>query len=81
MAEPRIAGRSPFKVQLEAGEHWWCACGQSNSQPFCDGSHKGTSFSPLKIVIDAPKEVFLCACKHTHKAPYCDGTHKGLAQE
>ena len=60
MAEPKIAGRSPFKVQLETGEHWWCACGESKSQPFCDGSHKGTSFSPVQIVIDEPKEVFLC---------------------
>ena len=78
MAEPKIAGRSPCKVQLETGEHWWCACGESKSQPFCDGSHKATSFSPLQIVVDEPKEAYLCACKHTHNAPYCDGTHKGL---
>ena len=78
MAEPKIAGRSPVKVKLDAGEHWWWACGESKSQPLCDGSHKGTSFLPLKIVLDEPKDVFLCACKHTHKPPYCDGTHQGL---
>ena len=78
MAEAKIAGRSPIKVQLEAGERWWCACGESKSQPFCDGSHKGTSFSPLKIVTAEPKEVFLCACKQTQNAPNCDGSHKKL---
>ena len=80
MAEPKIAGRRSIKVRLETGEYWWCACGESKSQPFCDGSHRGTSFSPVKIVIDEPKNVSLCACKRTQQAPYCDGAHKGLGQ-
>ena len=78
MAEPKIAGKRSIKVQLEAGKYWWCACGKSNSQPFCDGSHQGTSFTPVQIVIDEPKQVSLCACKRTQTPPYCDGTHRSL---
>jgi CDGSH-type Zn-finger protein len=78
MAEPKIAGRRSIKVRLETGEHWWCACGESRSQPFCDGSHQGTDFSPVRIVADEPMDVSLCACKRTQTPPYCDDTHREL---
>jgi len=74
---PEIAGRSPLPVDVEAGRsYWWCACGRSKTQPFCDGSHKGTSFSPQVIKLEQPQTLWLCACKKTAKAPNCDGSHK-----
>ncbi len=78
MVEPKVAGTHSLKVHLDSGEYWWCACGESRAQPFCDGSHRGTSFTPVKIVVDEPKQVSLCACKRTQTSPYCDGTHRSL---
>lgn len=76
MSEPVVAQKLPIAVDVEAGKsYWWCACGMSKKQPFCDGSHKGSSFSPLKYDAEATKKVFFCACKHTGKSPLCDGTH------
>ncbi|THD81510.1 CDGSH iron-sulfur domain-containing protein [Aliigemmobacter aestuarii] len=76
---PQIAQKSPFKVELEAGKtYFWCACGKSAKQPFCDGSHKGTDFVPTKFTAEEAKTAFLCGCKHSAKAPFCDGAHKGL---
>lgn len=76
---PQIAATSPFRVEVEEGKsYFWCACGKSSRQPFCDGSHKDTSFSPLKWTADATKAVFFCGCKQTAQAPMCDGSHKGL---
>lgn len=76
MSEPVVAQKSPIGVDVEAGKsYWWCACGMSKKQPFCDGSHKGSSFSPMKYDAEATKKVFFCACKHTGKSPLCDGTH------
>lgn len=56
----------------------WCACGRSASQPFCDESHKGTSFTPLAFTAEKDETAYLCACKHTKNPPFCDGTHKSL---
>lgn len=79
MADPEIGGTEPVAVEVEEGKmYWWCTCGRSASQPFCDGSHKDTDFIPQGW--EAPKtgKVFLCACKRTAKGPFCDGAHNNL---
>ena len=64
--------------KAEPGSYWWCACGQSQRQPFCDGAHKNTGLSPLKTEIAQAGTVAWCACKHSKKAPFCDGSHAKL---
>lgn len=78
--QPRIAGRKPMRVKLERGEYHWCACGHSQAQPFCDGSHRGTPFQPLAFHLEEDKTVSLCLCKQTQNPPYCDGSHNRLAE-
>ena len=79
MAEqPIICDRKPMALEVEAGTHWWCSCGRSTHQPFCDGSHKGSSFAPKKFTAEKSGDAWLCQCKQTKNAPYCDGSHKGL---
>lgn len=79
MAEPVIAQKEPYAVDVTAGRsYWWCACGRSSKQPFCDGSHKDTEFSPLEYKAAKDGKVWFCGCKHTAKAPMCDGTHSKL---
>ena len=78
MNEPNIAQKSPYVQDMAAGTYWWCACGRSKSQPFCDGSHKGTGFAPKKVDLAEPKKVAWCGCKHSKNAPFCDGTHHAL---
>jgi CDGSH iron-sulfur domain-containing protein 3 len=78
MSEPVIAEKRPAVLELEAGTYWWCKCGKSKNQPFCDGSHAGTDFSPMELKLDEKKTVKLCQCKHTAEAPYCDGAHRDL---
>ncbi len=76
---PEIAGRAPLPVDVEAGAtYWWCACGRSKSQPFCDGSHKGTGVTPMKVDIAEARTVAWCGCKHSGNKPFCDGTHARL---
>ena len=77
MSKPIVADNKPVKVTLAKGqEYHFCTCGRSKSQPFCDGSHAGTTFTPRVIVADEDGEAYLCACKHTGNTPYCDGSHK-----
>lgn len=77
--EPRIAQQAPYAVEVEAGEsYFWCTCGQSQQQPFCDGSHKSSGFSPVKWEATESKKVHFCGCKHSAHQPLCDGTHRQL---
>lgn len=78
---PKIAAKTPIALELAAGDHWWCSCGQSANQPFCDGSHKGTGFAPQKFTLTEAKKVWLCQCKHSGNAPFCDGAHAKLPSE
>lgn len=79
MTEPKIAQKSPYSVDVEEGKsYWWCACGLSKSQPFCDGSHKGTGLSPQEYKAGESKAVYFCGCKRTGNSPLCDGTHNDL---
>ena len=78
MAEPVVFRKSPLVQKTEAGTYWWCACGRSQTQPFCDGSHRGTGFAPKKVEVTQPATVAWCACKHSADAPFCDGTHSTL---
>lgn len=83
MDKPQNGGKEPILVELKAGESiWWCACGKSASQPFCDGSHKGTTdIIPLLFTPDTDGVAALCTCKMTKTPPYCDGSHLTLKEE
>jgi len=79
MADPDIAQKAPYPVEVEAGQkYFWCACGKSENQPFCDGSHKDTGFVPTPFEAQESKTLYFCGCKHTAGAPLCDGSHKTL---
>lgn len=78
MDDPVIAQKAPYELELEPGTYWWCACGRSRNQPFCDGSHEGTELQPVEFTIDEKKTVYLCGCKWTADAPFCDGAHEAL---
>ena len=77
--DPVCAQKGPFQVNLEAGKaYFWCTCGQSAKQPYCDGSHKGTTFAPLRFVAESTGMQNLCGCKASDDKPFCDGSHNML---
>ncbi|MGM0442735.1 MAG: CDGSH iron-sulfur domain-containing protein [Fibrobacterota bacterium] len=78
MKKPNIAMKEPARLELGPGSYSWCSCGKSRNQPFCDGSHRGTGFEPLRFTLKEKKKVALCQCKMTQTPPYCDGTHRSL---
>lgn len=78
MEDPVIAQKAPYELELEAGSYWYCTCGRSKNQPFCDGSHQGTGLEPKEFTLAEKQTVFLCGCKWTADAPFCDGTHESL---
>lgn len=78
MPEPEIPQKSPYVMEVEPGEYAWCACGKSDNQPYCDGSHAGSEFAPILVSIKEKKKVAWCGCKHSGTKPYCDGSHQKL---
>ena len=78
MKIPKIAQKSPYVQELKAGTYYQCSCGESKNQPFCDGSHQGTEFTPNVVEITEDKIVALCGCKHSKNGAFCDGAHSKL---
>jgi CDGSH-type Zn-finger protein len=77
--KPVIAKKSPFAVEVEAGKsYWWCSCGKSATQPFCDGAHQGSNFSPVEFKAEKSETVHFCGCKHSANGVACDGSHQKL---
>jgi len=78
MSEPIIAQKSPYVLKMKPGSFYWCTCGKSKGQPFCDGSHKGSGSAPTKVDIAEEKTVAWCGCKHSKNGAFCDGSHSRL---
>jgi CDGSH-type Zn-finger protein len=77
MSEPIPAQKAPYGVQVEAGkDYFWCACGRSATQPFCDGSHKAVGLRPMMFKAEKSEEAWLCGCKASANKPFCDGSHR-----
>ena len=80
MSTPEIAAKTPFAIEVEKGkDYYWCSCGKSKSQPFCDGSHKDSAFNPVKYSAEESKTVYFCGCKRA-EGPLCDGSHASLPE-
>ena len=76
MNKPNVSKKGSYVVEVEEGKkYFWCSCGLSQNQPFCDGSHKGTEFNPFVYKAQSTKKMFFCACKQTNNQPFCDGSH------
>ena len=76
---PKVAAKTPAKVELEEGKKYaWCTCGLSDKQPFCNGAHKGSDYKPMVFTAEESKTAYLCQCKASKNGCYCDGTHKSL---
>jgi CDGSH iron-sulfur domain-containing protein 3 len=79
MVEQIPAQNAPYGVNIESGrDYWWCACGRSSRQPFCDGSHKSVGLTPIKFSATETKQAWLCGCKSSANKPFCDGSHKSI---
>ncbi len=78
MSEPIVVDKQPAVLELDAGTYYWCSCGRSSNQPFCDGSHEGSDFTPVEFTLAEKTTVALCLCKHTKNPPFCDGSHNKL---
>ena len=80
MSKAKVAAISPYAIDVEKGkDYYWCACGLSKTQPFCDGSHKTTEFTPKQFTASESATVYFCGCKQSNNAPLCDGSHKRLS--
>jgi len=78
MAEPDVPAKAPKMLELSAGTYFWCSCGKSGKQPFCDGAHAGSEFTPTKFELKEDAKVAMCMCKHSGAGVFCDGSHRKL---
>lgn len=78
MSKAVCVQKSPFAVELKPGDYYWCACGRSKNQPFCDGNHDGTGIGPVKFTVTEKETKYLCGCRATQTSPFCDGTHSKI---